>query len=236
MKSTISVIVPVYNGEKYVAEAIESALGQTRRPLEIVVVDDGSTDGSAEVVQRFVGENTRGLVRYVRQENGGIGAARNRGIAMAEGDVLALLDADDVWLPQKLEWQMAALARETVPAFVFGQVEEFVSPEVPQDIAKGLACEPEPRAGMLPSAMLVRREDFGRVGAFAPQWHAGEFADWVLRAYEAGLKKIILPEVVVRRRVHLTNNGIRQRARMNDYARMIKQSLDRRRAAGQEPR
>src|SRR3954453_22774254 len=96
MNRKVSVIVPVYNGAAYLPEAIGSALAQTVRPLEIVVVDDGSTDDSGRIAQQYE------LVRYVWQANAGISAARNRGIEAAQGDVLALLDADDVWLPDKL--------------------------------------------------------------------------------------------------------------------------------------
>jgi len=228
MNANVSVIVPVYNGATYLAEAIESVLAQTMRPLEIVVVDDGSTDESGEIAQRFE------LVRYVRQENAGISAARNRGIKAAQGDVLALLDADDVWLPDKLRLQIAALEQADMPAYVFGHIQEFVTPELPPDVRARIHCEPEPMAGALPSALLATRDAFFRVGGFANELRAGEFADWVLRANEAGLQKIMLPDVVARRRIHSSNNGIRQRQNFNAYAHVIKNSLDRRRAAGQD--
>jgi glycosyltransferase involved in cell wall biosynthesis len=100
----VSAVIPVYNGERYVAEAIRSALGQSLPPVECIVVDDGSTDASAEVAMSF-GE----AVTYVHQENGGVSLARNRGAACARGEVVAFLDHDDVWLPDKLERQLALL-------------------------------------------------------------------------------------------------------------------------------
>lgn len=228
MNCDVSVVIPVYNGAAYLAEAIESVLAQTARPMEIVVVDDGSTDESGEIAQRYE------LVRYVRQENAGISAARNRGIEAARGDVLALLDADDVWLPDKLRLQLAALEQADAPAYVFGFVQEFVSPELSPELRARIRCEPEPMAGALPSALLVARDAFLRVGGFAKELRAGEFADWVMRANEAGLKKIMLPTLVARRRIHTNNNGIRQRQNFNAYAHIIKNSLDRRRAAAEE--
>jgi len=100
----ISVIIPVYNGERYLAEAIESALAQTWEPVEIIIVDDGSTDGSADVASRFASS-----VKYDLQPHAGPGAARNRGARLARGDYLAFLDADDLWLKEKLKLQMAAM-------------------------------------------------------------------------------------------------------------------------------
>ncbi|MFI4903425.1 MAG: glycosyltransferase family 2 protein, partial [Burkholderiales bacterium] len=92
----VSVVMPMYNGEAYVAEALDSVLAQTRPADEIVVVDDGSHDASAAIVARYSG------VRYVRQANGGCAAARNRGVAEAGGDVVAFIDQDDRWLPGHL--------------------------------------------------------------------------------------------------------------------------------------
>lgn len=224
----VSVIVPVYDGAAYLAEAVESAIHQTARPFEIIVVDDGSTDGTAKIAQSYE------AVRYVFQENTGISAARNRGIQRATGNYFALLDADDVWLPNKLEKQLGAFESATKPDIVFGQVQEFISPELPAEVQKRMKCESMTRPGVLPSAMLVTREAFWRVGLFEPRWRAGEFANWILRANEAGLQKTMIPDLVMRRRIHTANNGIRQREEFKDYARMIKASLDRRRAAGQE--
>jgi glycosyltransferase involved in cell wall biosynthesis len=104
-----SLVVPAYNVERYVADAIESALAQTYRPLEIVVVDDGSTDGTAGVIRRFADHPE--LVP-VRQENRGLAGARNRGIAEAHGAFIGLLDADDVWMPEKVERGITLLAEE----------------------------------------------------------------------------------------------------------------------------
>ena len=103
--SEVSAVIPVHNGAAYVAEAVQSILSQTRPPIECVVVDDGSTDETAEVVRRFGNE-----VAYVRQDRAGVSSARNRGAALARGALVAFLDHDDVWLPTKLERQVEALA------------------------------------------------------------------------------------------------------------------------------
>lgn len=100
----VSVIIPVYNYERFLAEAIESVLSQTYRELEVIVVDDGSTDRSGEVARSFAGKG----VSYCHQVHAGIGPARNKGVELARGDFLAFLDADDRWPEEKLERQLRA--------------------------------------------------------------------------------------------------------------------------------
>lgn len=127
---------------------------------------------------------------------------------------------------------MRALEANPDLGMVFGHVQEFLSPELPAEIANTLRCEPESKPGVVPSTLLVRREAFQRIGAFETQWNVGEFASWMLRASEARVAWSILPDLIARRRIHTANNGIRQRQAFNQYARLIKASLDRRRAAG----
>jgi glycosyltransferase involved in cell wall biosynthesis len=114
---TVSAVIPVHNGAAYVAEAIESVLAQTYRPLECLVIDDGSTDATAEVVGRFAG------VAYVRLDHGGQSRARNRGTQLARGELIAFLDHDDVWLPEKLEHQVAAFRRKPEATMVLCAME-----------------------------------------------------------------------------------------------------------------
>ena len=103
----VSAVIPVYNGEKYVAEAIQSVLGQTYPNLECLVIDDGSRDATPEIAKGFGNQ-----VRYIRRENGGVASARNAGAEAAHGEYLAFLDADDVWLPEKTELQMREFAAD----------------------------------------------------------------------------------------------------------------------------
>jgi glycosyltransferase involved in cell wall biosynthesis len=229
MNPLISVIVPVYNGELYLAQALASIERQTYSPTEIIVVDDGSSDASAAVAQSFQG------VFCISQEQCGISGARNTGIRAARGEYLALLDADDIWMDDKLAKQMEAFQSNPKLEMAFAHVEEFISPELEPPIRARLRCEAQPRPGVLPSALCVERNAFERVGYFETSWRVGEFASWVLRSNEVGLERTILADVLVRRRIHVSNHGIRQRKEFNDYARIFKASLDRRRAAGLEP-
>ena len=131
-EALVSVIIPVRNGEAYLGAAIESVLAQTIPPLETIVVDDSSTDGSARVARSF-GER----VRYTSQPRGGSAAARNRGIQLARGNFFGFLDADDVWLPEKLAIQTAAFAADPELDLAFGLVVEFRAPDEPSAAPHG---------------------------------------------------------------------------------------------------
>ena len=226
MTPLISVIIGVYNARPYLGEAIESVLTQDYRPIELIVVDDGSDDGSGEVAQRF------DEVRYIRQENAGNGAARNTGIAAASGAFLAFLDADDRFTPGKLTLQMNALAQDPDLDLVFGHVREFISPELDEETRSTIrppASEPMPWTA--PNLMLIRRASFDRVGPFSTSVRVGVTIDWFARASEAGLRYRILPETVLERRLHTQNNFLRERDSRGQYLQVIKAAMDRRRAA-----
>ena len=228
----ISVMIGVYDAERYLAEAIDSVFAQSYRPLELIVVDDGSDDGSGEVARRYGDKLT-----YARQENAGNGSARNHAVRLASGDLFAFLDADDRFLPGKLERQYEALDGDADLDVVFGHVREFVSPELTE--AERASVRPpagEALPWTAPNLMLIRRESFARVGPFSEDVKVGVTVDWYARAMEAGLRSAILPEVVLERRLHLTNNGLRERDSRQQYLHVLKASLDRRRArAASEP-
>lgn len=218
----ISVVVPFFDNASYVVEAVESALAQTYRPVEIVLVDDGSTDGGWEAVQAYSGRAT-----LIRQDNQGAGPARNTGLAAARGELIAFLDADDLWEPRKLERQVAVLRDDPALDVVCTMVREFLSPELDPATAP-LAPAPDPRPGAIPSAMLMRRESVDRVGPFNAS-RTGHWADWWTRFADAGLRSTTIDEVLTRRRLHLTNLGYLNRDGRHVYLHALKASLDRRR-------
>ncbi len=119
--SKISVLIPTYNCGRFIKESIESALNQTRQPDEIIVVDDGSTDDTEEVVRRI----TDPRLRYVRKENGGEASARNRCLDESTGEYIAFLDSDDRWLPNKLELQCGVMDAHPELVYVFGNFVRF---------------------------------------------------------------------------------------------------------------
>lgn len=225
----VSVIIPVYNYGRYLAEAVESVLNQTYQHLEIIVVDDGSTDETAEVARSFA---DRG-VRYCHQVNTGIGPARNIGVELAQGEFLAFLDADDRWPPKKLERQLRAFESDPTLEMVFGQAAQLQNgPEWESGIKNQELAPASMVPGMVAGTMLIKIDAFSRVGNFQGDWKVGEFIDWYARAVELQIRSLVLPDLMLWRRIHDSNQGVRERQSMSDYARVLKASLDRRRASG----
>lgn len=225
----VSVIIPVYNGARYLPAAIDSVLSQTRSALEILVVDDGSTDGSAAIARGY-----RPPVRVIALPHGPRGGAavvRNAGVAAARGELLAFLDADDMWAADKLERQVEALTTRQVD-LVFGMIQQFISPELDQAVKDQLVCPPEPVPGYSPTALLIPRDTFLALGGFDPRLQVGEFVAWYLRAREAGRRETLLPSVVAYRRLHTTNQGVLKRDARSEYVHIAKAALDRRRRTG----
>jgi len=221
----VSVILPVYDRAAYVGEAIESVLAQTLPADELIVVDDGSTDDSVAVVERY----SRPGLHVVRQENRGIGAARNRGLGLASGELIAFIDSDDVWERDKLALQVPALLERDDEPLVFGHLVEFLSPDRAEELRGTLQISTEPVPGLTAITLLARRTTIDRVGPFDEQLRVGEFVEWMARARDLGCANRILPEVVARRRIH-GGNTVLTRAN-TDYLRAIKSTLDRRRRA-----
>jgi glycosyltransferase involved in cell wall biosynthesis len=221
----ISVLIPAYNAAPYLAEAIDSAFGQTHQPVEVIVVDDGSEDGT-EAVARAYGDR----IFFERLEHRGIGSARNRAVELSHGDYLAFLDADDRFLPTKLEHQLAALESDSELDIVFGFIHEFISPDVPPE-TQATMRRPAPASPWTgPNVMLIRREAFDRVGAFSTDFRVGEGIDWYARAAEAGLKSLMLREVVLERRLHGQNSSVREPQSRSDYLQVVRSAVERRRA------
>jgi glycosyltransferase involved in cell wall biosynthesis len=223
-------LIGVYNGAPYVGAAIDSVLAQSYRPIEVIVVDDGSDDGSAEVVRSY-GER----VIYAHQENAGNGSARNHATRLATADLFAFMDADDLSAPDRLALQWAALESDPEVDVVYGHAREFVSPELTaEQQATVRPPQPRPAPWISVNLMLIRRAAFQRVGPFSESLRVGVTVDWCARAVDAGLKTVMLSDVILERRLHLTNNGIRERAAKSQYVSVVKAALDRRRALAQE--
>ena len=210
----VSVVIPVRNGTKYVLEAIDSCLDQTLPVLEIVVVDDGSTDGTTEAIRAA----RRPQVRVLEQTWKGTSAALNAGIMATDPQASAIcfLDHDDVWMPQKTALQTEALRLAPSLDAVFGQILQFISPELPVSESQRLGAPSEPQAGPCLSTMMIRRSALRRFGAFPERRDAFAFAPWYLRAQQAGIAVGMLGTTIAKRRIHLDNATKTERRHYQD--------------------
>jgi glycosyltransferase involved in cell wall biosynthesis len=218
----IDALIAVRDGAPFLAQAIESALAQTLAPDRVIVVDDGSTDDSAEIAERFGTP-----VTVLRRPPAGAPAALNAALAESTAPLVAFLDADDLWLPRRLELQAAALARRPEIELVYGHVVEFLDGD-----GDRLLVRDGPQAGPLKSALLARRSLFDRVGEFDASYAVVDFPEWYARCRAAGAVEELLPDVVAQRRVHGGNVTLQRRDTTHaEYLRLARASLARRRTA-----
>jgi glycosyltransferase involved in cell wall biosynthesis len=220
----VSVVIPAFNGKRFLAEAIASVRAQDRPVDEIVVVDDGSTDGTAELAEELG-------ARVLRQSNAGPAAARNAGIATAAGDVIAFLDCDDLWTEGSLARRLDALERDPALQVVLGRHRVEYLPgamlvEFPTDEADGTLTSVKFSAG------LFRREVFGRVGLLDTSFLQAEDVDWFLRALEQRVRMLIVDHVALVYRRHRANVTCDRERNQTYFARALMRSLERRRREG----
>jgi glycosyltransferase involved in cell wall biosynthesis len=218
----ISVVVPVLDGERYLGAAIDSILAQDHRPLEVVVVDDGSTDGSAALAESYGSP-----VHVVRQANRGPAAARNLGIEAANGDYLSFLDADDLYRPGKLSTQLRVLASSPETDMCICTAQNFWEP--------GLEAERDryTAAGRVLvthhfATLLAHRSVFERVGPLAES--TADYADWFMRATDLGLTAIVIPDVLIDRRMHAASHSHTLDS-MEPYFELARSRIEQRRLA-----
>jgi glycosyltransferase involved in cell wall biosynthesis len=219
----VSVIIPVYNRERYLAEAIESVFAQTYPAIELIVIDDGSSDGSAKIANRYP-------LIYHFQPNAGMSAARNAGIALATGRYLAFLDSDDIWVADKTAKQMAAFVADPSLEAVFGYAQHFYSPELDDSVRARMLCPDRPMLAQTATAMTIERSALLRIGLFDPVLKITADVSWYINAIERQLRQIAIPDVVFHRRLHETNNGSTQRHHANERLHLLKAKLDRQRS------
>ena len=225
--SLISCIVPVFNGERYLSEALDSIFAQTYRPLEIIVVDDGSTDATASVMASF-GER----IRTLRQPNQGPAGARNLGVRAAAGEFVAFLDADDLWRPEKLARQMARFEACPELQYCVTHAQNFWAPELKTE-AENYRDHRISRSlpGYVTQTLAARRALFDAIGLFDAALEHADSTEWFLRAAEAGAAMELLPDILTYRRLHRENRSrLLARRSRDEFLNIVKASLDRRRA------
>ena len=206
MSKSVSVVIPTYNYGRFIADAIRSVIGQTRQPSEIIVVDDGSTDDTAAVVREF-GD----AVRYIRQDNAGVCAARNRGVSESTSELVSFLDSDDTFEPTNLEKQIARFESDDEIGLVHCAMREFegetgettcIYTQGGEDgVAENLLLWEGPLIVGPGGAITVSRKAFDHVGGFDTRMKVGE--DWDFCYRVARLFKIaFVAEPLVNYRIH----------------------------------
>jgi len=223
--SRVSVIVPVYNGEKFIESAVRNVLGQSHSPSELIVVDDGSTDRTAELLNIF-----QGVIRYVSQENSGPAAARNYGLKLAAGDIVAFLDADDLWPDTKLETHVKFLKDNPDVDIVQGLIQQMIlnkSNPSSSDMKFDLSSAPYQFINI--GSATYRKSVFDRIGDFDETLFDNEDTDWFIRAWEKNVKKVLINKVSLYYRLHDGNMVWSQRPAQQALLKIFKRHLDRRR-------
>lgn len=227
---SVSVVVPLYNGRRYIAAAVDSILAQTRPADEVIVVDDGSTDGSADIVAGY-GDR----VHLLCQANGGAASAVNAGLRAARGEFVGFLDHDDLWMPEKLALQCVALEDDPALDGVFGHVHVFVSEDT-AGLAGRYTVPEAPLAGISKNSLLARRSALDRIGPFDESMRTADFVPWWARASALGFRYRMLDAVLVGRRIHGANSGIvRREEQQQESLAGLRDALARRRAMKPRP-
>jgi glycosyltransferase involved in cell wall biosynthesis len=223
----VSVIMPAFDEEAFIAEALESVLAQTHRPVEVIVVDDGSGDRTAEIAAAHD-------VRVLRRSHSGAAAACNAGVAVARGDYWAIFDADDVMAPERLANQVAHLEEHPELGVVFGLTEAFVTPGEPRPAHYNPVWD----AGPFPACtgtMLARRALIDLVGQFDEARSICYDLDWLARATDAGVAVATGDYLALRYRIHEGNTTSDTRAVNRAMLTVLRESLQRRRARPAPP-
>lgn len=195
----VSVVVGCFNGERFLQEALESVFAQEFDSYEVIFVDDGSTDGSAEIARSFP-------VHYIRQENQGVATARNAGLTVARGEFVTFLDADDVFVSSRLGVQASYLLDHANVGCVLGRQDWLF-----EDGHSAAELSYDPIYGELGGIQLitamVRRDVMQQLGGFDPTFRNAEDRDLLLRMRERGIEIVVLSHLVLRKRVHGTNKS-----------------------------
>ena len=221
--------MPAFNYGRYIGKALDSILAQTYRPIEIIVVEAGSTDNTREVLAGYGSH-----IRVYDAPAASPAKARNTGIGYARGELVAFLDADDLWRPEKLTRQMARFEARPELGYCLSLVQTIWADEL-RDEAEWFRGHPRagPVVGYSNITLLARRALFETVGLLDSTQLTTDSVDWFLRAADQGVSMEVVPEVLTYHRLHGANLGQRDAAaRRREWLRFVKRKLDEGRAAG----
>jgi glycosyltransferase involved in cell wall biosynthesis len=227
--SLVSVVIPAYNCERFIAEAVESVRRQEYEPNEIIIIDDGSTDGTSSCVKGLGGD-----IRYVYQANKGPAAARNRGITMSRGEVIAFLDADDYWPANKLKIQIERMNKNPEIEVVLGRI-KCTGLLTEEDRKIRFESADNTMISICLGSGVFRKSVFEKVGLFDESLRHYEDHDWFLRAREKGISMIILRDITLYYRRNEYSMSRRKNRNDPTMIQILKKSLDRRRQQEKGP-
>ncbi|MGH7886104.1 MAG: glycosyltransferase family 2 protein [Thermodesulfobacteriota bacterium] len=221
-KILITVIIPVYNCEKYLSDAIESVMEQSYLQTEIIVVDDGSTDNSAKIAKSYSDD-----IKYIYQVNSGPAAARNKGIINSNGEFIAFLDADDLWPSNKLELQISSFMNNENLEIVMGRIQYVELPDAVKRNMRMLDSNNSFKYINL-GAGLFKKSVFKKIGYLDREFIYWEDLDWFLRAYEKKTSLIFLDQITMIYRIHSQNMSNNNNEVIHFFYKAIRNSLHRR--------
>lgn len=222
----VSVIMPVYNGADFLAEALNNLQQQRYQPIEIIIVDDGSVDETATIAAQFKQD-----VRYVYQSNQGPAAARNTGIKLATGQFIAFLDVDDLWAENRLATQIDFLTTHPSVGIVQGLIQDLGLVRTPHNTLTFEAVS-EPYFSVNLGSAIYRRAVFDKVGLFDETLRYNEDTDWFIRAWDNNIIKAQLHEVALFYRKHDGNMTNSDNSRQSGFVWLLKKRLDQHRENG----
>ncbi len=219
MSELVSIVVPAYNASSYLADALDALAAQDHPDVEIIVVDDGSGDDTADIARARPG------VKVVQQANAGPSAARNAGIAVAKGEFITFCDADDRFRPTKVSAQVGYLREHPGVGCVLAQHETFYADGTSRP--DWLTDE----EGVQPQSALVRRSVVEQVGGFNPDYRLTEGLEWLSRMRDQGVRIEVVPGVHVDRRIHDQNLSYQRAGLQHHMLRSLRERIERNRKA-----
>ncbi|MCB9100901.1 MAG: glycosyltransferase family 2 protein [Anaerolineales bacterium] len=225
----ISVIIPVYNGAAFLTAAIETIRQQLYEPLEIIIIDDGSTDNTGQIAADLGRD-----IRYIFQSNAGPAAARNTGLLLASGQVIAFLDVDDLWAQNRLCTQVECLTLHPAVDIVQGLIQDLELVSSPQ-IPSTFAPVSDPYYSINLGSAIYRRQVFDQVGLFDESLRYNEDMDWFIRAWDHHLNKKQLAEVALFYRKHEGNMTNQRNSKQAGFVWLLKKRLDQHRRNSRLP-
>lgn len=218
----VSIIIPTYNGVNYLENALQSALSQTYSNTEIIVINDGSTDQTQSIINKYKNK----IISYY-QPNKGLGASRNQGVILARGDYISFLDCDDLWVKNKLSLQMIEIEKSFLDPAIFGFVEQFHCPTLSDNEKNKLSISNDILPGIHAGTLLLSKKRFLEVGFFKETKQVGEFLDWYFKLLNKNIPITVIDKILMLRRIHRNNMGLQKELYSRQaYLAIIKENLD----------